>query len=128
VVEKFYEAEDISERLLAVRDEAHRAAYIDAAISAAAGHNREGERFYVADRLVPRLEGTPESDLHGQIAELRMWSRDLVEAIRERDERIAHQDSRIRELDRHVGALERSLAGYRRLVPARLRALGRRLL
>jgi glycosyltransferase involved in cell wall biosynthesis len=93
MVERFCARPDLSEEVLAVRDEAFRAAYIDAGISAAPGLNRPGERFYVADLLAPRLGGQADADAEGRAAELSLWIRRLEQQLEERDARIAELEN-----------------------------------
>ena len=125
LVEKMYATEGLPEDVLAVRDEAFRAAYIDAAINAAPGINGPEERFYVADRLDGRITEIPPDELEAKVVELSHANRWLERELAERDAFIASLETPVwmRVWRRAVPRRVRELAW--RIAPRRLQALKR---
>jgi Glycosyl transferase family 2 len=125
LVEKMYATDGLPEDVLAVRDEAFRAAYIDAGINAAPGINGPDERFYVADRLNSGITEVPPEDLEATVVELSHANRWLERELAERDAFLASLEAPVwtRVWRRAVPDRVRELAG--RIAPGTLKSLRR---
>jgi glycosyltransferase involved in cell wall biosynthesis/uncharacterized coiled-coil protein SlyX len=121
LVEELY-ARDPSPELEAVRAQAHRNAYVLAAIVVAPGVNAAGERYYISDSHARAISSSAGSaDAEAKLAEMR--------------ERVAGQREQIDELRTAVGDLQAKLAQYERferlagrITPSAVRPMARRLL
>jgi glycosyltransferase involved in cell wall biosynthesis len=127
LIDALFADESRAAELADVRDEAYRNAYICAgAYSSGPGVNQPAERFYVTDRLRPRVSATAAAeDAEAEIAELHGHLRRLEDA-REGDR------EKIQALEAYRDAAEQVLGRpawwqiARNLVPARLRSRLRR--
>jgi glycosyltransferase involved in cell wall biosynthesis len=121
LLDKIYAADDVSEELLAVHDEAYRNAYLVAAF-AMGGVNRADGRFFVHDTLAREISSRmPETD-----AEMNARMRQRLTNLEMREKRLEEIIARLQAGERPGGPRWRQ--ALRRITPTPLRPAGRRLL
>ena len=121
LLDKIYAADDVSEDLLAVHDEAYRNAYLVAAF-AMGGVNRADGRFFVHDTLAREISSRmPETD-----AEMNARMRHRLTNLEMREKRLNETIARLQAGERPGGPRWRQ--ALRRVTPTPLRPAGRRLL
>jgi glycosyltransferase involved in cell wall biosynthesis len=121
LLDKIYAADDVSDGLLAVRDEAYRNAFIVAGFTMG-GVNRAEGRFFVHDTLAREVSSRmPETD-----AELNARMRQRMTNLERREKNLADQLARLRAGERVTGPRWRT--ALRRVTPRPLRPAGRRVI
>ncbi len=121
LLDKIYAAEDVSDEILAVRDEAYLNAFICAGF-AMGGINKAGGRFFIHDTLAREVSSRlPASD-----AEMIARMRTRMANLEKRDQRFAELLARAR-AERRLGP-PRWRAALRRVTPPGLRPAGRRVI
>jgi glycosyltransferase involved in cell wall biosynthesis len=120
LLDKIYAADELSEELLEVRDEAYRNAHICAAF-AMGGVNRAEGRFFVHDTLAREVSSNmPETD-----AEVAARMRQRMANLEKRDQRLTKMLEQAR-AEQRLGPRWRS--ALRRVAPQALRPAGRRVI
>jgi glycosyltransferase involved in cell wall biosynthesis len=121
LLDKIYSADDLSEDVLAVRDEAYRNAFIVAAF-AMGGVNRADGRFFIHDTLAREVSSRmPETD-----AEMNARMRQRMTNLERREKSLVKMVARLQAGERPGGPRWRS--ALRRVTPPALRPAGRRVL
>ena len=120
MLDKIYAGDDVSDELLAVRDEAYRNAYICAAF-AMGGVNKAEGRFFVHDTLAREVSSRmPESE-----SEMNARMRQRLTNLEKRDKRLADMVARLRA---EQAPEPRWRTALRRVAPTALRPTGRRVI
>jgi glycosyltransferase involved in cell wall biosynthesis len=121
LLDKIYAADDVSEELLAVRDEAYRNAFVVAAYTMG-GINRADGRFFIHDTLAREVSSRmPETD-----AEMNARMRQRLTNLEQREKKLLEIMARMQEGERPGGPRWRS--ALRAVTPTALRPAGKRVL
>lgn len=97
VLDKFYAEDGLPEEVRAVRGEAYRNAFIQAAMVLTLGRSDPAERFYVFDRHMPKISkaaaasaASPDALLNVDVTRLDAEVRELREQVIQRDAMVAY--------------------------------------
>jgi hypothetical protein len=121
LLDKIYSADDVSEELMEVRDEAYLNAFICAGF-AMGGVNKAEGRFFIHDTLARKVSSNlPETD-----AEVAARMRQRMANLERRDQRLTEMLQRA-QAERRLGQ-PRWRTTLRRVAPPALRPVGRRVI